>query len=265
MHGETTNSSYNAASFIEIIHTATLVHDDVVDDSNIRRGFFSINAIWKNKIAVLVGDYLLSKGMLLAVDNEEFELLKIMSQTMKKLAEGELLQVEKARKLDIDEAVYFNIIEQKTAALISAACASGTAAVTNDQEAILRMADFGTKIGIAFQIKDDLLDYGAEDIGKPRAIDIKEKKMTLPIIYTLQHCDKKTKRWIINTVKNHAEDKKRVAELIQLVNDSGGIQYTKQKMLEYRDAALELLEQLPISDARSSMKDLVHYVIDRKK
>ena len=265
MYGQITNSSYNAASFIEIIHTASLVHDDVVDDSSIRRGFFSINAIWKNKIAVLVGDYLFSKGMLLAVDNEEYDLLKIMSTTLKKLAEGELLQVEKARKLDIDEDVYFDIIEQKTAALISAACASGTAAVTDNKVEIERMADFGTKIGIAFQIKDDLLDYGAEDIGKPRAIDIKEKKMTLPIIYTLNNCDRKTKRWIINTVKNHSEDKQRVAELIQMVHTSGGIKYTNEKMIEYRDAALQLLDDIPDSEARNSMVDLVHFVINRKK
>jgi len=265
MYGTINDSSFNAASFIEIIHTASLVHDDVVDDSNIRRGFFSINAIWKNKIAVLVGDYLLSKGMLLAVDNEEFTLLKIMSQTMKKLAEGELLQVEKARKLDIDEAVYFDIIEQKTAALISAACASGTAAITDDKDIISRMADFGTKIGIAFQIKDDLLDYGDADIGKPRAIDIKEKKMTLPIIYSLKHADRKTKRWIINTVKNHSEDKKRVNELIQLVHKTGGIQYTKDKMVEYRDAALALLNEVPSSESKQSMIDLVHFVIDREK
>lgn len=265
MHGEINDSSFNAASFIEIVHTASLVHDDVVDDSSIRRGFFSINAIWKNKIAVLVGDYLLAKGMLLAVDNEEFTLLKIMSGAMKKISEGELLQVEKARKLDIDEAVYFNIIEQKTAALISAACASGTASVLEDKDAIERMAMFGTKIGIAFQIKDDLMDYGDADIGKPRAIDIKEKKMTLPIIYTLKHADRKTKRWIISTVKNHAEDKKRVAELIKLVHTSGGIDYTKQKMIEYKDAALALLNDVPHSDAKSSMIDLVNFVIDRKK
>lgn len=265
MHGDINDSSFNAASFIEIIHTASLVHDDVVDDSNIRRGFFSINAIWKNKIAVLVGDYLLSKGMLLAVDNEEYSLLKIMSMTMKKLSEGELLQVEKARKLDIDEAVYFDIIEQKTAALISAACASGAAATSENQDIIDKMALFGTKIGIAFQIKDDLLDYGDEDIGKPRAIDIKEKKMTLPIIYTLKHANRKTKRWVISTVKNHSENKKRVNELIKLVHDSGGIQYTKDKMIEYRDAALALLDDVPPSDSKDSMIDLVHFVIDRKK
>ncbi len=265
MHGEINESSFNAASFIEIIHTASLVHDDVVDDSNIRRGFFSINAIWKNKIAVLVGDYLFSKGMLLAVENEEYVLLKIMSTTLKKIAEGELLQVEKARKLDIDEEVYFNIIEQKTAALISAACASGTAATTEDKIDIDRMAEFGTKIGIAFQIKDDLLDYGDADIGKPTAIDIKEKKMTLPIIYTLRHADRKTKRWVISTVKNHSEDKKRVRELIQLVHTSGGIRYTKDKMIEYRDAALDLLTDLPASASKDSMVDLVHFVIDRKK
>jgi len=265
MHGSITDSSFNAASFIELIHTASLVHDDVVDDSNIRRGFFSINAIWKNKIAVLVGDYLFSKGMLLAVENEEYVLLKIMSTTLKKLAEGELLQVEKARKLDIDEGIYFDIIEQKTAALISAACASGTAAVTGDQTQISRMADFGTKIGIAFQIKDDLLDYGAADIGKPTAIDIKEKKMTLPIIYTLRHADRKTKRWIKSTVKNHSEDKDRVKELIRLVHTSGGIQYTIDKMKEYRDDALCLLENIPNSESKNSMIELVHYVIDREK
>ncbi|NND77540.1 MAG: polyprenyl synthetase family protein [Flavobacteriales bacterium] len=265
MIGEINKSSFNAASFIEIIHTASLVHDDVVDDSNIRRGFFSINAIWKNKIAVLVGDYLFSKGMLLAVDNEEYALLRIMSTTLKKLSEGELLQVEKARKLDIDEEVYFSIIEQKTAALISAACASGAAAVSEDKALIQKMADFGTKIGIAFQIKDDLLDYGDADIGKPRAIDIKEKKMTLPIIYTLANTNRSEKRWIINTIKNHNTDKKRVRELITRVHASGGIEYTKQKMNLYRDEALLMLDSIQDSEAKTSMKDLVHFVIDRKK
>jgi len=265
MYGQINDSSFHAASFIELVHTGSLVHDDVVDDSNIRRGFFSINAIWKNKIAVLVGDYLFSKGMLLAVDNEEYALLKIMSGTIKKLAEGELLQVEKARKLDIDEDVYFDIIEQKTAALISAACSGGAASVLEDKDIIDRMALFGTKIGIAFQIKDALMDYGDADIGKPRAIDIKEKKMTLPIIYTLKNTDRKTKRWIISTVKNHSEDKKRVNELIKLVHTSGGIDYTKQKMIEYRDAALALLDDVPPSEAKASMIDLVNFVIDRKK
>lgn len=265
MFGDINSSSYHAASFIELIHTASLVHDDVVDDANIRRGFFSINAIWKNKIAVLVGDYLLSKGMLLAVENEEFDLLKIMSNNIRKLAEGELLQLEKARKLDIDEEVYFNIIEQKTASLIASACAAGASAVTEEQSDVELMHDFGTKIGIAFQIKDDLLDYGDVEIGKPRAIDIKEKKMTLPIIYTLRNANRSEKRWIINTIKNHNEDKKRVKQLIRKVHEAGGIDYTRTKMIEYRDAAIILLNNVKDSVAKSSMINLVHYVIDREK
>ncbi|MBT8218605.1 MAG: polyprenyl synthetase family protein [Bacteroidia bacterium] len=265
MTGSISSSSYIAASFIELVHTASLVHDDVVDESSQRRGFFSINALWKNKIAVLVGDYLLSKGMLLALEKEEFRLLKIMSQAVKNLSEGELLQLEKARKLDIDESIYFNIIRQKTAALISAACSAGVAAVTDDEELIRTMSDFGTKIGIAFQLKDDLLDYGTDNIGKPRAIDIKEKKMTLPIIYTLQNCNRSTKRRIISTIKNHSNDKKRVSELIQTVHSAGGIDYATLKMDEYKNQALKQLEKFPHSEAKSSMIDLVEFVIQRKK
>lgn len=263
--GSITPSSYIAASFVELVHTASLVHDDVVDDSNLRRGFFSINAIWKNKIAVLVGDYLLSKGMLLALEKEEYKLLKIMSRAVKSLSEGELLQLEKARKLDIDESIYFSIIEQKTAALISAACSAGAAATTDDEQIIETMANFGTKIGIAFQLKDDLLDYGNHDIGKPKAIDIKEKKMTLPIIYTLQNCDTKTKRRIISTIKNHSGNKSRIKELIQTVRDSGGISYARKKMMEYKSQALQLLDQFPATKAKESMIELVNFVIERKK
>jgi len=263
--GTITPSSYIAASFVELVHTASLVHDDVVDESNQRRGFFSINAIWKNKIAVLVGDYLLSKGMLLALEKEEYKLLKIMSRAVKSLSEGELLQLEKARKLDIDESIYFSIVKQKTAALISAACSAGAAATTDDANIIDTMADFGTKIGIAFQLKDDLLDYGDDDIGKPKAIDIKEKKMTLPIIYTLQNCDHSTKRRIISTIKNHSGNKTRIKELIQIVHDSGGIRYANLKMKEYQIQALQLLDQFPPTEAKASMIDLVNFVIDRKK
>lgn len=265
MIGSINSSSFIAASFVELVHTASLVHDDVVDESNQRRGFFSINAIWKNKIAVLVGDYLLSKGMLLALEKEEYKLLKIMSRAVKNLSEGELLQLEKARKLDIDESIYFSIIEQKTAALISAACSAGAGAVTDNSDTIDKMANFGTMIGIAFQLKDDLLDYSTHDIGKPKAIDIKEKKMTLPIIYTLQNCDKSTKRRIISTIKNHSGNKSRVRELVKIVHDSGGIDYAKMKMMEYKTQALTLLEPFPNSEAKSSMIDLIEFVIDRNK
>ncbi len=263
--GEITDSSYTAASMIELLHTATLVHDDVVDDSDMRRGFFSINALWKNKIAVLVGDYLLSQGLLLAVERNEFELLRILSRAVKDMSEGELLQIEKARKMDIDEDIYFDIIRQKTASLIAAACASGRAAGTTDAAEIEKMRLFGEKVGIAFQIKDDLFDYGEQDIGKPLGIDIKEKKMTLPLIYTLNHSSPKEKRWIINTVKRYNNDKKRVKALIDFVKQREGLVYAQSVMLRYRDEALQILEDVPESPAKVALIRLVHFVMDRKK
>lgn len=259
-------SSYRAASLIELLHTATLVHDDVVDDSMERRGFFSINALWKNKIAVLVGDYLLSTGLLLSVDNGEFTLLQIVSRAVKEMSEGELMQIEKARKLDIEEGVYFDIIRQKTASLIAACCAAGASSAGADKETTEKMWDFGIKVGIAFQIKDDLFDFGfGEKIGKPTGIDIKEKKMTLPLIHALNRASYRERKRIINLVRNHNEEPARVNEVIRFVLDSEGIPYAQQKMMQYRDEALALLHTFPESPSRSSLELLVNYTVDRKK
>lgn len=263
--GNTNDSTYRAATLIELLHTATLVHDDVVDDADTRRGFFSINALWKNKIAVLIGDFLLSRGLLLSVKHKDYHLLEITSRAVEEMSEGELLQIEKARKLDITEDVYFSIITKKTASLIASCCASGAASITDNKETIERMRLFGETVGIAFQIRDDLFDYGTDTgIGKPTGIDIKEKKMTLPLIYALQHADQSEKRFIINTIKNHNTDAKRVSEVIALVNKNGGIDYTVQRMNEYRDRALALLQEFPDIAARRSLIELVNYVIDRK-
>jgi len=264
--GGINDSTYVAASLIELLHTATLVHDDVVDDANFRRGFFSINALWKNKIAVLVGDFLLSRGLLMSVDEGEFELLKIVSKAVKEMSEGELMQMEKARKLDITEEVYFDIIRQKTASLIAACCQSGAHSSKAELEAQEKMRLFGEKTGIAFQIKDDLFDYHTNgNIGKPTGIDIKEKKMTLPLIHALAKADKKKRKWLINSVKNHHDDKKRVATVIDYVLGSGGIEYARDKMLRYRDEALEILHTFEEGEARNSLEGLVNYTIERKK
>ena len=263
--GDINPSTYNAASLIELLHTATLVHDDVVDDSNERRGFFSINALWKNKIAVLVGDYLLSKGLLLALDNDEFDILKIVSNAVKEMSEGELLQIEKARRLDIKEKIYYDIIRQKTASLIASACGAGTASVTKDKSTIEMMKEFGETIGIAFQIKDDLFDYGTASIGKPRGIDIKEKKMTLPLIYALSQSDKSLKKHIIQSIKKHSTKPKVIKEVIQFVRDKGGLEYAEAAMQDYKNKALKTLDSFPPSDAKVAMRDLVNFVIDRKK
>src|SRR5690606_21959450 len=233
-----TEGTYRAASLIELLHTATLVHDDVVDNAMVRRNFFSINALWKNKIAVLVGDYLLAKGLLLSVDNEDYKILQITSRAVKEISEGELLQMEKARKLDISEDVYFEIIKAKTASLLSAACAAGAYSSAGDNAETERFRLFGEKVGIAFQIKDDLFDYGADKIGKPTGIDIKEKKMTLPLIYTLQHADRETRKKIIYIIKNKSTDRRKVAEVIDLVQQSGGIGYAAGKMKEYQQEAI---------------------------
>jgi len=251
---------------IEMLHTGTLVHDDVVDDANQRRGFFSINALWKNKIAVLVGDFLLSRGVLLAVEKKEFQLLEIISVAMRDMIEGELLQSEKARKLNLDEEVYYTIIRQKTASLIASCCAAGAASVTEDEGMVATMKEFGELTGIAFQIKDDLFDYGAaEGIGKPTGIDIKEKKMTLPLIYAINQADKATRRKIIRTVKNHSDDPKKVQYVLDFVHDTDALRYTYKRMLEYRDKALEVLRILPKTQARDSLELLVNYTVDRKK
>jgi octaprenyl-diphosphate synthase len=257
--------TYRGASVIELIHTATLVHDDVVDDSNRRRGFFSVNALWKNKIAVLVGDYLLSKGLLLSIDNGDFDLLQIISIAVREMSEGELLQIEKARRLDIVEDVYYEIIRKKTATLIASCCALGAKSVSEDVALVEKMRLFGELIGMAFQIKDDLFDYTDDAIGKPTGIDIKEQKMTLPLIYALNNCSPKEKNWCINSIKNHNKDKKRVREVIQFVKDKNGLTYAEQKMVQFQQEALALLDDFPNSPYKDSLTLMVNYVIDRKK
>jgi len=256
--------TYRGASVVELIHTATLVHDDVVDESNRRRGFFSVNALWKNKIAVLVGDFLLSKGLLLSIDNNDFDLLKLISIAVREMSEGELLQIEKARKLDITEAVYFDIIRKKTATLIAACCGIGAASVGANQDCIRKMRKFGEYIGVAFQIKDDLFDYSDAKIGKPTGIDIKEQKMTLPLIHTLNTCTKKEKSWLINSIKKHNKDKKRVKEVIAFVKENGGIAYTMTKMNDYKNKALAILKDFPASEYKSSLVTMIDYVVERK-
>ncbi len=263
--GEITKSTYRSASLIELLHTATLIHDDVVDDSNIRRGFLSLNALWKNKIAVLIGDYLLSKGLLLSLDNNDFELLKIVSNAVKEMSEGELLQIEKARSLDVKEPVYFDIIRKKTASLIAACCACGASSVGADKDTIEKLKTFGELIGIAFQIKDDLFDY--EDnklVGKPNGIDIQEKKMTLPLIYMLNNLSYFEKRKVINIIKNHNHEPNKVAQVIKQVNNSGGIEYAKEKMNGYKEKAFEMINDFPDCDSKTSLKSLVNFTTDRK-
>lgn len=263
--GVINESTYRAAALIELLHTATLVHDDVVDDSNERRGFFSLNALFKNKVAVLVGDFLLSKGLLLSLDNNDFHLLKIVSNAVREMSEGELLQIEKARRLDISEEIYFEIITKKTATLIAACCAAGTASVSDDQKTIALAKEFGTLTGIAFQIKDDLFDFGNDDqIGKPTGIDIKEKKMTLPLIYALNNCTWVEKRKMINIIKNHNEESEEVKKVINFVIEKGGIAYANKIMHEYKNKALNVLSNLPKNAARDSLERLLIYAIERK-
>jgi octaprenyl-diphosphate synthase len=265
MCGGITETSYRAASLIELLHTATLVHDDVVDDSNERRGFFSINALWKNKIAVLVGDYLLSKGLILSVENNDHNLLKIVSNAVKVMSEGELLQIEKARRLDIKEEIYFEIIRQKTASLIAACCACGAASAGCSEEVVNKMHRFGELIGIAFQIKDDLFDYGPDGkIGKPTGIDIKESKMTLPLIYALSKASNSDRKRIINIIRNHNKDNKKVKEAIAFVVNSSGIQYANEQMKLYRDKALNLLNEFENNIYRTSLQQLIAFTIERE-
>ena len=264
-HGEVNERTYRGAAVIELIHTATLVHDDVVDDSNQRRGFFSINALWKNKIAVLIGDYLLSKGLLLSIDNNDFDLLKIISIAVRDMSEGELLQIEKARQLDITEPVYYDIIKQKTATLIAACCSLGAASVLTDQKEIERLRKFGELIGMAFQIKDDLFDYGSRSIGKPVGIDIKEQKMTLPLIHVLDNCTKDKKDWIINSIKNHNKNKKRVSEVIEFVKTQGGLDYAVKQMKSFKAQAIAMLDYYQESEYKNALIEMVEYVIERKK
>lgn len=263
--GEVVEGTYIAASQIELLHTATLVHDDVVDDSSERRGFFSINALWKNKIAVLVGDFLFAKGFLMSLEKDQFDLLKILSQAVEAMSEGELLQIEKARKLDIKEEIYYDIIEKKTASLIEAACGAGASSATDNQEHIQILKDFGRHAGICFQIKDDLFDYGTDDVGKPLGIDIKEKKMTLPLIYALSQATWLEKRKIIRYIKNDSTNKKKIAEVIQFVKDKGGLEYTKSRMNDYYQESLEILHKLPQTEARDRLEELLSFVVNRKK
>ena len=264
--GEITPSTYTAASLIELLHTATLVHDDVVDVANTRRGFFSINALWKNKIAVLVGDYLLSRGLLMSVDKGEFQLLRIVSNAVKEISEGELLQQEKSRLLDITEEVYYDIISQKTASLIAACCKSGASAAGASEEDVNRMCEFGLNVGMAFQIKDDLLDYGCgEKIGKPIGIDIKERKLTLPLIVALRNATSVERREMRTIIKRHNTDDVKVKQLVKRVIDLGGIEYAALKMDEYRENALRALSFFPDSEAKKSLEELVHFTINRKK
>src|SRR5690625_1653518 len=262
--GEVDDKVYRAASLIELLHTATLVHDDVVDEADQRRGFFSINALWKNKVAVLVGDYLLSKGLLLALDNEDYQVLQIVSKAVKAMSEGELLQLEKSRKLNLDEEVYYEIIKGKTASLLSSACSAGAWAASENTEMRDKLACFGEKIGIAFQIKDDLFDYGFDNIGKPTGIDIKEKKLTLPIIYTLNKVDKQKKRKLVQIIKKHNSDKNKVNELIEIVKEEGGLEYAEKAMYKYKNEALEILNSFENSEAKECLLELVNYVTHRK-
>jgi len=265
LFGPITEASYTAASLVELLHTATLVHDDVVDDAYERRGFFSINALWKNKVAVLVGDFLLSQGLLLSVRQEQYRLLAIVSRAVKEMAEGELLQMEKARRLDIREEIYYDIIRQKTASLIAAACSAGAASTATDDADIERIRLFGEKTGMAFQIRDDLFDLGDDDIGKPLGIDIKEKKMTLPLIYALSKADRATRRHIINLVKNESDKTEKVNEVIQFVRESGGLEYAREAMYRFRQEAFDLLSGVPDCPAKQSLRDLLNFVTERKK
>jgi octaprenyl-diphosphate synthase len=265
LFGPINEASYSAASLVELLHTASLVHDDVVDDSNERRGFFSINALWKNKIAVLVGDYLLSQGLLLSIRNEQLGQLALVSRAVKEMAEGELLQMEKARRLDIKEEIYYDIIRQKSASLIAAACAAGSTSTAPDEATVQRMWLFGEKTGMAFQIRDDLFDFGDDDVGKPLGIDIKEKKMTLPLIHALAQAERSERRRILNIVRNESHKAERVAEVIRFVRESGGIEYARRAMYAYRQEAFDLLAEAPESAARQAMHDLLVFVTERKK
>ncbi len=265
LFGEITEKTYRAAALVELLHTATLVHDDVVDNAYERRGFFSINGLWKNKIAVLVGDYILSRGLLLSLENDDFQLLKVVSKAVKLMSEGELLQIEKARKLDIDEEVYFQIIRQKTATLIASACACGAASLDISREEVDRMWQLGELIGMAFQIKDDLFDFGNDDIGKPTGIDIQEKKMTLPLIFAVSNAKRSDKKRIVHCIKNNQNDKRKISEVIDFVWASGGIEYAQKTMDKYKNEALELLMTFPESEVRESLENLILFTTERKR
>jgi len=263
--GGITEATHRGAALVELLHTATLVHDDVVDNSYERRGFFSVNALWKNKIAVLVGDFLLAKGMHLSLQNDDFGLLKIVNNAVQNMSEGELLQMEKARKLDIDESVYYEVIRQKTASLIASCCACGASSAGADEQTIERMRLFGEKVGMAFQVKDDLFDFGTDDVGKPLGIDIKEKKITLPLIYALGKVSRNEKHRIINLVKNHNEDSQKVAEVIYFVRNSGGLAYAEMQMHRFQDEAFDILKGFTESAARNGLEQLVRFTTERKR
>jgi octaprenyl-diphosphate synthase len=265
VHGQINEATYRGAALIELLHTATLVHDDVVDDANYRRGFFSINALWKNKIAILVGDYLLSRGLLLSIDNEDFDLLKIVSEAVREMSEGELLQIEKARKLNITEEIYYDIIRQKTASLIASCCAVGSRSVNKDDDVSEKMKLFGEKVGMAFQIKDDLFDYGTNEIGKPLGIDIKEKKMTLPLIYALNNAEKSEQKRIIKLIKNKSDKNSTVKTVVDFVREKNGIAYAEEVMHTYYNEAMTIIQDFPESEYRQSLMELVKYTIQRKK
>ena len=265
LFGQANDSTYRAASLVELLHTATLVHDDVVDEASERRGFFSVYALWKSKVSVLVGDYLLAKGLLLSLDNDDFRILQLMSRAVKQMSEGELLQLEKSRVLDLDEETYFTIIKNKTASLLAAACASGAYSTSGDTQEAERMREFGEWLGVAFQIKDDLFDYGTEDVGKPTGTDIKEKKLTLPLIYTLAHSDKQTRKRLIGIVKSDKPTRAQRDAVIREVVRTGGIGYAEKRMAEYRDQALRRLHEFPETEIRKALEDLVWYSTDRKK
>jgi octaprenyl-diphosphate synthase len=263
--GGINESTHRGAALVELLHTASLVHDDVVDNSYQRRGFFSINALWKNKIAVLVGDYLLSKGLLLSIDNNDFQLLRIVSDAVKQMSEGELMQIEKVRRMDIGEPVYYEVIRQKTASLIASCCACGAASAGASEEVVEKMRLFGEKIGIAFQIKDDMFDFGTDDVGKPLGIDIKEKKVTLPLIYSLANTTDAEKKRIINLVKNHNDDPAKIAQIIKFVNETGGLQYAETQMKKYQDEAFAILNTFPDSDSHRGLEQLVRFTTERNK
>lgn len=263
--GAINDATHRGAALVELLHTATLVHDDVVDNANVRRGFFSVNALWKNKIAVLVGDFLLAKGLSLSIRNADFRLLEIVTHAVEQMSEGELLQIEKARRMDIEESVYFEVIRQKTASLIASCCACGAASAGADEATINQMHRFGEKVGIAFQIKDDLFDFGIDDVGKPLGNDIKEKKLTLPLIHALKQVSKSEKRRIINLVKNHNEDHQKVNEVIAFVKANGGMEYATSQMLAYQQEAFDILTRFPSSEYRHGLEQLVKYTTERNK
>lgn len=263
--GQVNESTYRAASLVELLHTATLVHDDVVDESMERRGMFSVYALWKAKVSVLVGDYLLAKGLLLSLDNDDFRILQILSRAVKEMSEGELLQLEKSRSLNLDEETYFRIITHKTASLLASACAAGAYSASHNEEITEKMRLFGEKVGIAFQIKDDLFDYGKDDVGKPTGNDIKEKKLTLPLIYTLRQADKKLKKELIYNIRNHNNNRDKIDFIIGKVAESGGIEYARVRMNEYRHDALSILEGFPTGEVRDTLANLVNFTTDRRK